>query len=81
MISSVDVAHSYEYSEFALDNSIIFDKENSSSPMGSKNETQNSRYACRHLTQLRQIKKERKKERKNHTNIERKEERKEKSVW
>jgi len=70
IISSVDVAHSY--TEFTLDNSILFYRENSSSPTGSNNEPQNSRYVCRDMTQQGQKKKERIKQ----TNKRRKKEKK-----
>jgi len=81
MISSVDVAHSYN--EFTLDNSVLFYKENSSSLIGSKNEPQNSSYVCRGMTQQgqkkegrKERKKERKKDRKKESNKQMKEGRK-----
>jgi hypothetical protein len=74
-ISSVDIAHSY--SKFTLGNSILFYRENSSSPMRSNNEPQNNRFVCRDMTQQEQKKKERIKQ----TNKRRKKENKKTSTW
>jgi hypothetical protein len=60
MISSVDVARSY--TEFTSDNSILFYRENSSSPTGSNIEPQNNHYVCRGMTQKWQKKEEREKD-------------------